>query len=252
MINKLNLSRTCSRFCKIINKQKQTIRFLKNCKEITHHFASFLPLQTFCEYFKLKFYNTHVVEKSDQFYINYVLKKICDFITPEKILAHLFWCTRNRLLFNCDLCVKVPQFYNEIPDGFINKAFFHELWNKNVERVFDERYCYQGVVLKQSCVCDNIENLSTVAAFANFYGVLLIRIFFNIIRKHVLSVKLKNKELFLNFFREESKTIFNSRCSDLDIDCITNLAKRIKPNLDYNPSFTKITNINYINYLTCI
>ena len=41
-------------------------------------------------------------------------------------------------------------------------------------------------------------------------------------------------------------------CSDLDIDSITNLAKRIKLDLDYNPSFTKITNINYINYLTCI
>ena len=67
MINKLNLSRTFSRFCKIINKQKQTIRFLKNCKEITHHFASFLPLQTFCEYFKLKFIIRMLLKKAVNF-----------------------------------------------------------------------------------------------------------------------------------------------------------------------------------------
>ena len=171
MITKLNFSKTCSRYCKLINKQKQTIRFLKHSKKITHcQFIGFLSFRKFANSFKLKFYDTHV-ERSDQFYINYVLEMICD-ITAEKILAHMFWCIRNRFLFNCDLCVKVPRFYNEIPDNFVNKVFYNELWNKNLEKVFDERLCYQGVVLKQLCVCDNIENLSSAGCFTNFYVLL--------------------------------------------------------------------------------
>ena len=250
MIAKLNLSKTCSRFCKLINKEKRTARFLKYAREITHcQFTGFLSFRKFANSFKFKFYEKFV-DKSDQFYIDYVLDMICD-ITAEKILAHMFWCTRNRFYANCDLCVKFPRFYNELPDNFVNKAFYNELWNKTVEKVFDERFCYQGIVLRQLCVCDNIENLSSAASFMNFYGVLAIRIFFNIIKKYMFTVKLRNKELFFNYFSEQSKIIFESLCNDREVDYVTNLIKKLKPCVDYNPSFTKIPNEHYIKYLEC-
>ena len=199
MITKLNFSKTCLRFCKLINKQKQTIAFLKYAKEITHcQFIGFLSFRKFANSFKFKFYEKHV-QKSDQFYMNYVLEMFCD-ITTEKILAHMFWCIRNRFLFNCDLCVRVQRFYNELPDNFVCNEFYNELWNKNLEKVFDERYCYQGIIMRQLCVCDNVENLSSAASFMNLYGVLAIRIFFNIARKNIFEVKLRNKEVFFNFF----------------------------------------------------
>ena len=91
MIAKLNLSKTCSRFCKLINKEKITARFLKYAKEITHcQFIGFLSFRKFANSFKFKFYEKFV-DKSDQFYIDYVLDIICE-ITAEKILAHMFWC----------------------------------------------------------------------------------------------------------------------------------------------------------------
>ena len=58
MIAKLNLSKTCSRFCKLINREKITARFLKYAKEITHcQFIGFLSFRKFANSFKFNFMN---------------------------------------------------------------------------------------------------------------------------------------------------------------------------------------------------
>ena len=68
MITKLNFSKTCLRFCKLINKY---------AKEITHcQFIGFLSFRKFANIFKFKFYEKYV-QKSDQFYMNYVLRYNC-------------------------------------------------------------------------------------------------------------------------------------------------------------------------------
>ena len=182
--------------------------------------------------------------------MNYVLEMFCD-ITAEKISAHLLWCTRNRFLFNCDLCIKVERFYNNIPDGFVCTRFYNELCNKSLEKVFDERYCYQGVAVRQLCVCDNIENISSSGVFMNFYGVIAIRIFFNIAKKFTFGVRLRNKEIFFDFFSVQCKIIFRSLCDDLDSDAIAKFIKKLKPCVVYNPSFTKVANRHYIDYIEC-
>ena len=107
-------------------------------------------------------------------------------LLSKKILAHALWCTRNRL--RVDLCIKVERFYNNIPDGFVCNKYYNDLWNKRIEKVFDDRYCYQGVVVRQLCVCDNIENVCSSAVFINFFGVIAIRIFFNIAKQFIFGV----------------------------------------------------------------
>ena len=119
--------------------------------------------------------------------------------------------------------------------------------------MFSEDYCYQGVTILKSCVCDNIENINSVAAFTNFYGVIAIRILFNIVSKYISKTKIRFKGVILNFFRDQSKALFDSLCSDIDNDIIFTLIKDLKPNTDYNSRFLKITNINYvIKYLKCL
>ena len=125
------------------------------------------------------------------------------------------------------------------------------MWNKKLAKVFDERYCYQGVTVRQLCVCHNIENISSSGSFINFFGVIAIRVFFNIAKKFIFGVKLRNKEIFFYFFSAESKTIFRSLCDDLDSDGIVKFVIKLKPCVDYNPSFTKVTNKHYIYYLEC-
>ena len=248
MINLLNFSRTCIRFCNLVNKQKRVIVFLKNCRDITH-FSSTLSLYTFTYHFKAQFYGKKVIEESDQFYLDYVLNKICTSISTEKILAHMFHCLRNRYCFNCDLCIKSPDIYGQYTPDFINKNFNAELWNKKIELMFSQDYCYQGVTIKKLCVCDNIENINSIGTFTNFYGVIAIRIFFNIVSKYISKVKIKCKDVILNFFREQSKSLFDSICSDINIDIVSELIKDLKPHIDYNSRFLKITNINYVKCL---
>ena len=106
MVDRLHLSKTSSRFCQLINKQKRTAKFLSLGCQILHcQFIGFYSFRKFGSNFKFKFYEKYV-HKSDQIYLNYLLEMFCD-ITAEKILPHLLWCTRNRFLFNCDLCIKV-------------------------------------------------------------------------------------------------------------------------------------------------
>ena len=251
IINKLNLSKTCSRFCKLINKQKQIVRFLSYSREILHcQFIAFYSFRQFVSNFKSKFYS-RFVNKTDQLYLNYVLEMFCN-ITAENVLAHFLWCTRNKFLFDCDLCVKVEQFYKDMPDQFVCKKFYYELWNKNLEQVFNDRYCYQGVLVRQHCVCDNIENICSTAVFMSFYGAIAIRIFFNIAKKFIFGVRLRNKEIFFAFFSEQSKIVFISLCDDLDANVIAKFIRKLKPCIDYNSRFTKIPNKHYIDYLECL
>ena len=255
MINLLNLSRTCVRFCKLVNKLKRVKNFLKNCKNVTH-FSSTLTVTSFSYHFKKQLYGKKVIEYTDQFYLDYVLNRICLSITTEKILAHMFYCLRNRHCFDCHLCIKSPGISGPSISGtaihFVNRNFYNELWNKKIELVFSEDYCYQGVTIIKSCVCDNIENINSLATMTNFYGVITIRIFFNIVSEHISKIKIRNKEVILNFFRNNSKTLFDSLCSDINHDTIDLLIKDLKPRKDYKPQLLKISNVHYVDYLKCL
>ena len=191
------------RFCKLVNKQKLVINFLKNCRNITH-FSSTLSLKTFTYHFQGQLYGKKVIEESDQFYLDYILNRICLSISTEKILAHMFYCLRNRHCSDCDLCIKSPGISGPSISGrdihFVNRNFFNELWNKKIELVFSEDYCYQGVAIIKSCVCENIENINSIGTFTNFYGVIAVRIFFNIVSKYISKVKIRCKNVILNFF----------------------------------------------------
>ena len=118
-----------------------------------------------------------------------------------------------------------------------------------MEVVFTEDYCYQGVSIRKLCVCDNIENINSIGTFTNFYGVIAIRIFFNIVSRYISKVKIRCKDVILNFFREQSKALFDSLCSDIDIDIVAKLIKDLKPFVDYDARFLKITNKNYVSCL---
>ena len=247
MIDKLNLSQTSSRFCKIINKQKEFARFRSYAKIIFHNKITAYSFRSFARTFKFKFYEKFVQE-SDRIYLDYVFQILID-LTGEKILAHMLWCKRNKFSNNCDLCIKVERFYNNMPEGYVCNKFYNALWNKRIEKVFDERYCYQAITVKQLCVCDNIENICNTAAFIIFFGVIAIRIFFNISRQFIFCVKLRNKEIFFDFFSEQSKCIFRCLCANDEI--AGNLIIKLKPLNDYDPSFLKITNEHYLLYIQC-
>ena len=238
MIEKLNLSRASSRFCKLINKQKQVAEFISYAKIIFHsQFSASFSFRSFARTFKFKFYEKYVHERWKN--------------NGAKILAHLLWCRRNKFLNNCDLCVKVERFYNNMPEGYVCNKYYNDLWNKRIEKVFDDRYCYQGLTVRQLCVCDNIENICNSAAFLNFFRVIAIRIFFNIAKQFIFDTKLRHKEIFFYFFSEQSKSIFRCQCANVNDKTVASVIRKLKPFISYDSSFLKITNEHYLNYIEC-
>ena len=55
--------------------------------------------------------------------------------------------------------------------------------------------------------------------------------------------------MFYNFFVSESRQIFQAVCDNIDIKYIEDKIKVLKPYIDYDATFLKITNSYYLKYL---
>ena len=145
VVSKLNLFHTCRRFYALVNDDSRTIRFKQHAKKIykSKLNVKFL-IEGFCNNVQTKYYR-YVVEKADKVYLGFFFDILKLELTPEKILAHLLWCRRNYSFEdNCDYCSGVVRFYNETPTNYIFSAYYNDLWNKEIEKVFYEELHFQN------------------------------------------------------------------------------------------------------------
>ena len=113
-------------------------------------------------------------------------------LTPEKILAHLLLCRRNYSFEdNCNYCSRVVRFYNDTPTSYISSAYYNDLWNKEIEKVFYDELHFQNNKGKYLCFSEHFENIHPFPQLVNLLGVISIRIFFNISKRFLFSVQLK-------------------------------------------------------------
>ena len=171
-------------------------------------------------------------------------------LTPEKILAHLLRCRRNYSFEdNCKYCSRVVSFYNETPVSYISSAYYNDLWNKEIEKVFYDELHFQNNKEKHLCFSEHFENIHSFPQLINLLGVIAIRIFFNISKRFLFTVQFKQKEVLYGFFMSESKRIFPILCDNINVRYLQEQIKFFKPFTDYDASFLKITNTYYLKYL---
>ena len=250
LVSKLNLSHTCRRFYELVNDDSRTIRCKQHAKKIykSKLNVKFL-IEGFCNNVQTKYYR-YVVEKTDKVYIEFFFNILKLELTPEKILAHLLWCRRNYSFEdNCHYCSRVVRFYNETPVSYISSAYYNDLWNKEIEKVFYDELHFQNNKEKHLCFSEQFENIHSFPQLTNLLGVIAIRIFFNISKRFLFTVRLKQKEVLYGFFVSESKRIFPILYDNFNVRYLQEQIKLFEPFTDYDASFSKITNTYYLKYL---
>ena len=107
-------------------------------------------------------------------------------LTPKKITAHLFWCQRNySLKEDCKLYSQVIRFYDESPTIYLHTKHYTDLWDKNVEKVFSNDLHVNFKEEKLSPDCYYFENVYSKSQLINLFGIITLRIFFNIAKKFI-------------------------------------------------------------------
>ena len=141
------------------------------------------------------------------------------------------------------------KFYKELPLLHLHSKYYSDLWNKDVEKALSDELHYEHDLNKISVDCYYFENIYSFSQLVNLIGVIALRIFFNLSKKFIFTVQLKQKEMFYNLFVSESRQIFQAVCDNIDIKYIEDKIKVLKPYIDYDATFLKITNSYYLKYL---
>ena len=161
----------------------------------------------------------------------------------------MFWCQRNySLKEQCKLFSQVMRFYDELPIIYLYSKHYSDLWDKHTEKVFSDESHFK-LETKDQRDCTYFENVYHKTQLINLFGVISLRIFFNLAKKFIFVTRLKQKERFYKFFLAESRNIFTVVCDNICSVFTKNVLKELKPYVDYDPTYFKITNSYYIKYL---
>ena len=176
-----------------------------------------------------------MIDQSDEFYLEHFFFILRQALTPKLIFAHLFWCQRSySFKQECEFCSK----------------HYTDLWDKHTEKVFsDELYFRLEEINQIERDCRYFENIYNKHQLINLLGVTAMRIYFNLAKKFIFVTQFKQKERFYTFFLSESRNIFTAVCDNICTDFSKNVLKGLKPFVDYDPTYLKITNSYYMKYL---
>ena len=247
-VDKLNLSKTSKRFFnliktkQIIHLEEQFKKFYLSQKQIED------VINDFIRKFKLKYLKE--IDQCDEFYLEYFFSILKQSLTPKLIFAHLFWYQR-RYSFKdeCKLCCQVKRFYDEVPTIYLHSKHYTDFWDKHTEKVFSDEFHFRLEVNRIERECCYFENVYSKHQLINLFGVIAMRIYFNLTKKYIFVTQFKQKERFYKFFVSESRNIFTVVCDNICVDFTKNVLTELKPFIDYDPTYLKITNSYYIKYL---
>ena len=244
-VDQLSLSETCQRFYNLIQTNKASKHFEELVKNI---YSSQKQIQDAVKEFIRKA-NLYDIESSDKLYLNYFFLILKHALHPKKVAAHLFWCQRNYsfLREDCKLCSQVIRFYDNIPEIYLYAEHLSDIWEEEIPKVFDEKLYYKREGVRFTC--HYFENVYTKFQLVNLFGIIAVRIFFNLSKKYIFLTQFKQKELLYEFFKGESRIIFSTVCSSVSINYVEILLKELKPNVDYDSTYLKISNTFYVKYL---
>ena len=156
----------------------------------------------------------------------------------------MFWCQRSySSKEECKLCPQVNRFYDELPAIYMYSKHYTDLWDKHTEKVFSDELHFRHEVNQIERGSRYFENVYSKHQLINLFGVIAMRIYFNLTKKYIFVTQFKQKERFYKFFLSESRNIFTVVCDNICIDFTKKVLKELKPFVDYDPTYLKITTL---------
>ena len=186
-VDSIQFGRTCKRFFALINNQE----FMKRCDR--HQRDIFIMrierdfTRDFCSAFD-KFFRKHYNDYDHILHMRFFLSIVREHLNSRFIFGHLYWCKRSTNLTNfCEFCCQVRRCYvydkSETETRYAYGLYHHQAYNEHHESIFinDDFFSKDlNIIHKQ---CDYFEHIYDYNQLINLFGIIAVRIFFNISKK---------------------------------------------------------------------
>ena len=247
-VNQILLGRTCKRLHSLIRSSD----FIKRAEE---HLADVfvIPVErlfsdTFVSEFRRYFLNQYR-DLHNVLYLKYFLSLCKDQLTSRLIFEHLYWCRRSSYKYSCKYCCPVKRCLildeNEDHMRYRYLLFHYSRWDEKIIKIFkDEAFFSDDFNLKYKS-CYPIEIIYSYNQLMNFFGVIGVRIYFNIGKKHIFIRQFRQKHLY-NCFLQFSRKLFSAIIESVKKHYVSNVVRLLRPVRDYDPTHLKITNTFYM------
>ena len=251
-VDSIQFGRTCKRFFALVNNQE----FMKRCDRHQHDiFIMPVKRDSTRDFFSGfdKFFKKHYTDYENILYMKYFLSMMREHLNSRFIFRHLYWCKRSPNLTNsCKFCCQVRRCFiydkSETETRYVYALYHHQSYDQHHESIFQNDDYFSKDLNTLYKQCDYFEHIYHYNQLINFFGVIAVRIFFNIGKNYFFLGRMKKGYIY-NYFISWSKRLFFSICQNISKKYVADAISFLKPLRDYDPTYLKITNVKYIDYL---
>ena len=208
----------------------------------------------FCAAFE-NYSRRHYRDSENILYMKYFLAIAREHLTSRFVFGHLYWCKRNTNLKNqCKFSCLVKRGYvldkSEAESRYYYVLYHYQRYDEHHERIFEENDFFSKDLNKTFKKFQPFEYVYCYNQLINLFGVIAVRLFFNIDKNYFFVGRFKQKHIY-KFFLSWSKRLFAAICKNVSKQYITNAIYHLTPIRDYDPTYLKISNVFYIDYIGC-
>ena len=117
--------------------------------------------------------------------------------------------------FYLEYFFSILRFYDEVPAIYMHSKHYTDFWDKHTEKVFSDELHFRLEVNQMERDCRYFENVYSKHQLISLFGVIAMRIYFNLSKKYIFVTQFKQKERFYKFFVSESRNIFTVVCDNI-------------------------------------
>ena len=185
--------------------------------------------------------------------MKYFLPIVREHLNSRFIFGHLYWCKRSTNLTNsCKFCCQVQRCFiydkSEIEIRYIYALYHNQAYDQHHESIFRLGDYFSKDLKTLYKQCDYFEHIYHYNQLINLFGIISVSIFFNICKKYFFLGRMKKGYIY-NYILSWSKRLFFSICQNISKQYIVDAISFLKPLRYYDPTYLKITNVRYIDYL---
>ena len=251
-INRIQFGRSCKRFFRLAND----CTFLKRANK---HFSNcfVLPIEDdftreFCSAFE-KHFKKHYTNLDNILYLKYFLSIIKEHLNGRFIFGHVYWCQRSTNLRKyCKFCCPVRRCWvldrSEADTRYINQLYHYQRYDEHHENLFQNNDYFSKDLNLEFKKCEYFEYIYSYNQLLNFFGIVSVRIFLNIGKNYFFLGKMKQGHMY-NYYMFWVSRIFNCVAKALSKQYCSTAIHHLRPVRGYDPSYLKISNSWYIDFL---